>query len=45
MKCEECANMRWFGDYALNYCTKIGIVVTKDTECKLEDEVTEECES
>lgn len=45
MKCGECQNMSWFGDYALHYCKKTGKVVEEDTECnldELEDEVTEE---
>lgn len=45
MKCGECENMSWFGDYALHYCNRTGKVVEEDTECDLEEEVNEECES
>lgn len=46
MKCGECANMCWFGDYALNYCRKTGNIVTEDKECDVyetEGEVKAQC--
>lgn len=44
MKCGECGEIRWFGDYGLHYCNKSGKVVTRDKEClegKNDDKVFE----
>lgn len=41
MKCGECENMYWFGDYALNYCRKTGDIVTDDRECDVEESEVE----
>ena len=43
MKCGECANCRWFGDYGLHYCVFTKKVVECDSECHIEnkEETTE----
>ena len=43
MKCIECANRRWFGDYGLHYCNFTKKVVERDGECHINNkEVTTE---
>ena len=35
MKCIECANRRWFGDYGLHYCNFTKKIVECDSECHI----------
>ena len=35
MKCIECANRRWFGDYGLHYCGITKKIVERDSECHI----------
>ena len=35
MKCRECANRRWFGDYGLHYCNFTKKIVECDSECHI----------
>ena len=37
MKCENCENRIWFGDYGLHYCDITKKVVNSDSECHIEN--------
>lgn len=35
MKCKDCENKYWFGDYALDYCKIDKEIVTEENECHI----------
>ena len=38
MKCKDCPNLYWFGDYALDICRISKDIVEPDQECVLTNE-------